>query len=203
MVEAKNPDEVLPKLREIADKMEPGTVIEEYSSEKEKSVEADEDGDDDVKLELIKIVTGAFVFIGGVVCQKYLNAMPAVYIALFVVSYVILGGEVVLKAVKNLFRGKVFDENFLMSIATIGAFATGEYPEAVGVMLFYEIGELFEDIAVGKSRKQIMEAVDMRPEVVRYIDGDNVIELDPEEIEIGDIIEVRPGDRIPLDGVVV
>ena len=87
-------------------------------------------------MELIKIVTGAFVFIGGVVCQKYLNAMPAVYIALFVVSYVILGGEVVLKAVKNLFRGKVFDENFLMSIATIGAFATGEYPEAVGVMLF-------------------------------------------------------------------
>lgn len=204
LVEAKNPDEVLPKLREIADKMEPGTVIEEYSSEKEKSVEADEDGDDDdVKVELIKIAIGAFVFIGGVVCQKYLNVIPAVYIELFVVSYIILGGEVVLKAVKNLFRGKLFDENFLMSIATIGAFATGEYPEAVGVMLFYEIGELFEDIAVGKSRKQIMEAVDMRPEVVRYIDGDNVIELDPEEIEIGDIIEVRPGDRIPLDGVVV
>ena len=204
LVEAKNPDEVLPKLREIADKMEPGTVIEEYSSEKKTSVEADEDGgDDDVKVELIKIATGAFVFIGGVVCQKYLNVIPAVYIELFVVSYIILGGEVVLKAVKNLFRGKLFDENFLMSIATIGAFATGEYPEAVGVMLFYEIGELFEDIAVGKSRKQIMEAVDMRPEVVRYIDGDNVIELDPEEIEIGDIIEVRPGDRIPLDGVVV
>lgn len=204
LVEAKNPDEVLPKLREIADKMEPGTVIEEYSSEKEKSVEADGDGDDDdVKVELIKIAIGAFVFIGGVVCQKYLNVIPAVYIELFVVSYIILGGEVVLKAVKNLFRGKLFDENFLMSIATIGAFATGEYPEAVGVMLFYEIGELFENIAVGKSRKQIMEAVDMRPEVVRYIDGDNVIELDPEEIEIGDIIEVRPGDRIPLDGVVV
>ncbi len=204
LVEAKNPDEVLPKLREIADKMEPGTVIEEYSSEKKTSVEADEDGgDDDVKMELIKIAIGAFVFIGGVVCQKYLNVIPAVYIELFVVSYIILGGEVVLKAVKNLFRGKLFDENFLMSIATIGAFATGEYPEAVGVMLFYEIGELFEDIAVGKSRKQIMEAVDMRPEVVRYIDGDNVIELDPEEIEIGDIIEVRPGDRIPLDGVVV
>ena len=204
LVEAKKPDEVLPKLREIADKMEPGTVIEEYSSEKEKSVEADEDGDDDdVKVELIKIAIGAFVFIGGVVCQKYLNVIPAVYIELFVVSYIILGGEVVLKAVKNLFRGRLFDENFLMSIATIGAFATGEYPEAVGVMLFYEIGELFEDIAVGKSRKQIMEAVDMRPEVVRYIDGDNVIELDPEEIEIGDIIEVRPGDRIPLDGVVV
>ena len=204
LVEAKNPDEVLPKLREIADKMEPGTVIEEYSSEKKTSVEADEGGgDDDVKVELIKIAIGAFVFIGGVVCQKYLNVIPAVYIELFVVSYIILGGEVVLKAVKNLFRGKVFDENFLMSVATIGAFATGEYPEAVGVMLFYEIGELFEDIAVGKSRKQIMEAVDMRPEVVRYIDGDNVIELDPEEIEIGDIIEVRPGDRIPLDGVVV
>lgn len=243
LVEAENPDEVLPQLRKIADKMEPGTVIEEISkankhSEKKhhhheehehhhhedgccchgeheghehhhhdcccEKVETDEDNeDDDVKVELIKIITGAFVFIGGVVCQKYLDAAPSVYIALFVVSYIILGGEVVLKAVKNLFRGKLFDENFLMSIATIGAFATGEYPEAVGVMLFYEIGELFEDIAVGKSRKQIMEAVDMRPEVVRYVDGDNVIELDPEEIEIGDIIEVRPGDRIPLDGVVI
>ena len=82
---------------------------------------------------------------------------------------------------RNIKNGQVFDENFLMSIATIGAFATGEYPEAVGVMLFYEIGELFEDIAVGKSRKQIMEAVDMRPEIVRYVDGNNVIELAPED----------------------
>ena len=203
LVEAKNPDEVLPKLREIADKMEPGTVIKEYDSEDEKSVNTDKSEDDDTKKEIIKILIGAIIFVGGVVCEKYLKTMPAVSIALFVVSYLILGGEVVLKAVKNLFRGKLFDENFLMSIATIGAFAIGEYPEAVGVMLFYEIGELFEDIAVGKSRKQIMEAVDMRPEVVRYVDGDNVIELNPEEIEVGDVIEVRPGDRIPLDGVII
>ena len=106
-------------------------------------------------------------------------------------------------AVKNILRGKIFDENFLMGIATIGALVIGEYPEAAGVMLFYRIGELFEDIAVGRSRKQIMEAVDMRPEVVRLVDGDRIVQCSPEEVKIGSIIEVRVGDRIPLDGEVV
>ena len=129
--------------------------------------------------------------------------MSGIVCAVFVAAYLMLGGEVLLTAVKNIFRGKVFDENFLMSIATVGAFFIGEYPEAVGVMLFYRIGELFEDIAVGRSRKQIMEAVDLRPEVVRLVSGDSIDEVDPEDIAVGDIIEVRPGDRIPLDGVIV
>ena len=90
-----------------------------------------------------------------------------------------------------------------MSIATIGAFVVGDFAEAVGVMLFYRIGELFEDVAVNKSRKQIMEAVDMRPEMVRLYEEGKVIEVDPEDVKVGDCIEIRPGDRIPLDGTVL
>ena len=122
---------------------------------------------------------------------------------IFVIAYIILGAEIVWTAVKNLFGGKVFDENFLMSIATIGAFVVGDFAEAVGVMLFYRIGELFEDVAVNKSRKQIMEAVDMRPEMVRLYEEGKVIEVDPEDVKVGDCIEIRPGDRIPLDGTVL
>ena len=118
-------------------------------------------------------------------------------------GYILLGKDVVKTAFRNLTKGHVFDENFLMSIATIGAFFIGEYPEAVGVMLFYRVGEYFEHRAVERSRKQIMEAVDLRPEVVRLMNGDDVIEIPAEEAEPGDLLLVRPGDRIPLDGVVV
>lgn len=120
-----------------------------------------------------------------------------------VIGYILLGGKVVLTAVKNLTKGQIFDENFLMSIATLGAFAIREWPEAVGVMLFYRIGEYFEHIAVEKSRTQIMEAVDMRPEVVNLVIGAEVREIPAEEAKVGDILLVRPGDRIPLDSVVI
>ena len=118
-------------------------------------------------------------------------------------GYYMLGKDVVKTALRNLTKGHVFDENFLMSIATIGAFCIGEYPEAVGVMLFYRVGEYFEHRAVERSRKQIMEAVDLRPEVVQLINGEDVIEIPAEEAEVGDLLLVRPGDRIPLDGVVI
>ncbi len=118
-------------------------------------------------------------------------------------GYVVLGKDVVRTALRNLTRGHVFDENFLMSIATIGAFFIGEYPEAVGVMLFYRVGEYFEHRAVERSRKQIMEAVDLRPEVVHLVNGEEIIDIPAEEAEAGDLLLVRPGDRIPLDGVVV
>ncbi len=118
-------------------------------------------------------------------------------------GYWLLGRDVVKTAWKNLTKGHVFDENFLMSIATIGAFLIGEYPEAVGVMLFYRVGEYFEHKAVERSRKQIMEAVDLRPEVVHLVEGESVREIPAEDAQAGDLLLVRPGDRIPLDGIVV
>lgn len=126
-----------------------------------------------------------------------------VSLAVCLAAYFLLGKDVVMTAVRNLTKGHVFDENFLMSVATIGAFLIGEYPEAVGVMLFYRVGEYFEHRAVERSRKQIMEAVDLRPEVVQLVDGDAVREIPAGEARVGDWLLVRPGDRIPLDGVVV
>ncbi|MCD7825654.1 MAG: cadmium-translocating P-type ATPase [Clostridiaceae bacterium] len=153
--------------------------------------------------EVVSLLAGALLFAAAEITAHLLADSFIVSRVLFVIAYVILGGEIVLTAVKNLFRGKVFDENFLMSIATIGAFIVGEFAEAVGVMLFYRIGELFENIAVNRSRKQIMDAVDMRPEVVRLLKDGGIIEADPEDVKIGDQIEIRPGDRIPLDGIVI
>ena len=121
----------------------------------------------------------------------------------FVLGYLILGREVLATAWKNLTRGHVFDENFLMSVATIGAFLIGEAPEAVGVMLFYRVGEYFEHKAVERSRSQIMEAVDLRPEVVSRLEDGNVTVIPAEDAQIGDLLLIRPGDRIPLDGIVV
>jgi Zn2+/Cd2+-exporting ATPase len=124
-------------------------------------------------------------------------------IALFIISYIIVGGDVVKRAVKNIFRGKVFDENFLMSIATIGAMLIGEYPEGIAVMLFYQVGELFQSYAVDKSRRSIAEAMDIRPDYANVKKNDEVIKVDPDEVQIGDIIVIKPGERVPLDGKVI
>jgi len=124
-------------------------------------------------------------------------------IALFIISYIIVGGDVVKKAVKNIFKGQVFDENFLMSIATIGAFFIGEYPEGVAVMLFYQVGELFQSYAVGKSRKSIASLMDIRPDYANVKKGDELVRTDPDEVQIGDIIVIKAGEKIPLDGKVI
>ena len=116
--------------------------------------------------------------------------------------FFVLGWEVLWTSAKNISKGQVFDENFLMSVATIAAFCIGDFAEGMGVMLFYKIGELFEDIAVDRSRSQIMDAVDMRPETVNRIHGDDIENIPAEDAQIGDILQVRPGDRIPLDGIV-
>lgn len=138
----------------------------------------------------------------GVVAGHFLElTVPS--IVLYVIAYLILGGEIILKSVKGILRGDIFDENFLMSIATIGAFVIQEYPEAVGVMLFYRIGEWFEDKAVEKSRNQIMDAIDMRPETVTLVNGEEKKEIPAAEAKPGDIMLVRPGERIPLDGIVM
>ena len=124
-------------------------------------------------------------------------------IALFIISYIIVGGDVVKRAVKNIFKGQVFDENFLMSIATIGAFLIGEYPEGVAVMLFYQVGELFQSYAVGKSRKSIASLMDIRPDYANVKKGDELVKVDPDEVQIGDIIVIKAGEKIPLDGKVI
>lgn len=122
---------------------------------------------------------------------------------MFVISYIIAGGDIVKRAVTNILRGKVFDENFLMSVATIGAFLIGEYPEGIAVMLFYQVGELFQSYAVDKSRRSIADAMDIRPDYANVKRGDEVIKIDPDEVQIGDIIVIKPGERVPLDGKVI
>lgn len=124
-------------------------------------------------------------------------------IALFIISYIIVGEDVVKRAVTNIFKGQVFDENFLMSIATIGAFFIGEYPEGVAVMLFYQVGELFQSYAVGKSRKSIASLMDIRPDYANVKKGDELVKVDPDEVQIGDIIVIKAGEKIPLDGKVI
>lgn len=152
------------------------------------------------KRERIEIVAGAGLFLAGILLKDKYELFSTI---LFVSSYLTLGWEILLTAGKNICKGRMLDENFLMSIATLGAFAIQEYAEAVGVMLFYRIGEMFEHIAVEKSRGQIMSAVDLRPEVVSR-EQNGVTEVIPaEQAQVGDLLIVRPGDRIPLDGTVI
>ena len=122
---------------------------------------------------------------------------------LYVIAYIIVGYDIVLKAVRNIFKGKVFDENFLMTVATIGAFCIGEFPEAVAVMLFYQIGELFQSYAVDRSRKSVASLIDIRPDYANVYREDEIERVDPDEVNIGEIILVKPGEKIPLDGIVV
>ncbi len=128
--------------------------------------------------------------------------LPVVKLILFLISYLLIGGEIILQAVRNILKGRVFDENFLMTVATAGAFCIGEYPEGVAVMLFYRIGEFFQDLAVGRSRRSIEKLMDIRPDFANLqIDGE-VRRVPPEEVGVGDVIVVKPGERVPLDGVV-
>lgn len=152
------------------------------------------------KKDFLEIGGGAVFFLAGKLAEQTNSTLS---FALFLIGYLILGRHVLLTAGKNLVKGHVFDENFLMSIATLGAIVIGDYPEALGVMIFYRVGELFEEIAVARSRSQIMEAVDMRPEVVNRVRGGEVDVIPAGEAVIGDLLLVRPGDRIPLDGTIV
>jgi Zn2+/Cd2+-exporting ATPase len=151
------------------------------------------------KGELIKLGIGAALYFAVVI----LELPQMVELVLFLISYAFIGGEVLLRALKNIGRGQVFDENFLMSIATVGAFAIGEYPEGVAVMLFYQIGELFQDMAVDHSRKSIASLMDIRPDYANLKVGGEIKKVSPEEVAVGDIIMVKPGEKVPLDGKVI
>ena len=148
----------------------------------------------------IKIILSLILFIIAIIIQfknEYVNNI------IFVISYIIVGFEILKKAVRNIFRGKVFDENFLMTVATLGAFGIGEFPEAVAVMLFYQIGELFQSYAVDKSRKSIASLMDIRPDYANLYKNDRIEKISPDEVKIGDIIIVKPGEKVPLDGYVI
>ncbi|KRK64666.1 heavy metal-transporting ATPase [Companilactobacillus tucceti DSM 20183] len=127
----------------------------------------------------------------------------SVSIGLYLIAFAIIGGEIVLNAVKNLFKGQVFDENFLMSIATIGALIIGQYPEAVAVMYFYKVGDLFEDIAVNRSKRSISALLSVKPEFATIKDGSKTLVVRPEQVKVGQTILIKPGEKIPLDGKVV
>lgn len=203
---AKNVDEkvVTEEIIKIINATEPGLDIKVNFSDinKENKKEAVEEVETSNKGDLIKLIIGSIMYIFGIFQtatgfeSKFVNIV-------FLIVYLIVGSDVLLKALKNASKGRIFDENFLMSIATIGAVIIGEVPEAVGVMLFYKIGEYLQGIAVGKSRKSITSLMQIRPDSANLKVGSEIKVVSPEEVSIGDIIVVKPGEKIPLDGVVV
>lgn len=201
-VASNHQEKLLPVLQTICASIEEEVVVREKkeSVREIRKEQKEKEESHDNKKEMLGIGIGAVLFVIGLLFK---DSQSMLALIMFLASYVILGGEIVLTAVKNLAKGRVFDENFLMSLATLAAFFIGEYAEAVGVMLFYRVGELFEHVAVERSRSQIMNAVDMRPEVVNRVEGEEVRVIPSEEASVGDILLVRPGDRIPLDGVIV
>ena len=153
-----------------------------------------------MKKSLIQIITSFVIFLIALIYPFQNNIINK---CLYILSYIIIGGEIVLKAIKHILKGKVFDEHFLMSIATIGAFIIGEYPEAVAVMLFYQIGELFQDYAVDKSKKSIKSLMDIKPDFANVIRDGKMVKIDPMKVKIGETIIAKPGEKIPLDGIVI
>ena len=150
-----------------------------------------------MKKKKIKIILALILFLFAMIVKfenEWINN------AIFIVSYIIVGAEIVKKAIKNIFRGKVFDENFLMTVATLGAFGIGEFPEAVAVMLFYQVGELFQSYAVDKSRKSISSLMDIRPDFANVYRNEKIEKVNPDEVKIGEIIIIKPGEKVPLDG---
>ena len=204
---AADPDKYLPEVQKICASIESEVkVVPRDTLEKEKKQKQteghshEEEGDD--KKELACIISGAVLFAIGIILNHTIDNALASFI-IFAIAYIILGGEILVKAFKNISHGQTFDENFLMSVATLAAFAIRDFPEAVGVMLFYRIGEFFEDKAVERSRGQIIDAVDMRPEVVNLVSDQNITVIPAEDANVDDILLIRPGDRVPLDGVII
>jgi len=155
--------------------------------------------EESIKSDVIKLVISLIVFIIAIV-----KLVPQKYtIWLYIIAYIFAGYEVLLKSIKNICRGEVFDENFLMSIATIGAFLINEPLEAVAVMLFYNIGELFEDIATDKSKKSIVQLMNIKPKIANLKLKNEIKEVEPEDLRVGDIIVIKPGEKVPVDGIII
>ena len=208
-VTAKNPDRYLDQIRRICTSIESEVIVKEKDPKPKAQAATSETHAASTKrtfskekIDTICIIIGAILFVAGEI-MEHKGFSDTATLPVFVIAYLALGGVIVVKAAKNISHGQIFDENFLMSIATLAAFAINDSAEAVGVMLFYRIGELFEEKAVERSRGQIMDAVDLRPEVVNLVAGDDVQVIPSEDAQVGDVLLVRPGDRIPLDGVII
>lgn len=153
-----------------------------------------------MKKRLIQVIIALLLFIVAFTI-KVKNVW--IHNAIYIISYIIVGFPIVWKAIRNIFKGKIFDENFLMTIATLGAFIIGEFPEAVAVMLFYQIGELFQCYAVDKSRKSIASVMNIRPDFANVKRNKSIQKVDPCEVKVGETIVVKPGEKVPLDGIVL
>ena len=156
-----------------------------------------------LKKRLIRILAGAAVYIAAILIDIFAGINHWIVFGIFLAAFLIIGGDVIWKALRNIARGRIFDENFLMLIATVGAFVLQDYREGVAVMLFYQVGELFQSYAVNRSRKSISELMDIAPEFANVMRGGKLETVDPEEVEVGETIVVKPGEKIPLDGVVL
>ena len=156
-----------------------------------------------LKKRLIRIIVGAVIYAAAILIDIFAGINHWIVFGIFLVSFLMIGGDVIWKALRNIARGRILDENFLMLIATVGAFVLQDYREGVAVMLFYQVGELFQSYAVNRSRKSISELMDIAPEFANVMRGGKLETVDPEEVEVGEIIVVKPGEKIPLDGVVL
>lgn len=199
-VQVKSGADLLAAVQEVCDSIEEGISVEESGAAAKQAGAAKPKGLSARQRSLAEIISGGVLFIAA----EWLGVLPEAYhLPALLVAYLILGRTIIMAAARSLLKGHALDENFLMTIATLGAFAINAWEEAVGVMLFYRVGEYFEELAVEKSRSQIMEAVDLRPETVQLETADGVREIDAAAAKIGDVLLVRVGDRIPLDGVIV
>lgn len=195
---------VLKQVKQIIDKHEPQVIIKDKVLESTKREPNEKNTLSDIKdeLDLKQVLT--FLFgLGIFILALILDGSFWTEFILFLTSYLLIGGKVVFKALRNIFRGQVFDENFLMFIATVGAFAIQEFPEAVGVMLFYQVGEFFQDMAVNRSRRSIGSLMDIRPDYANLKINGKEKKVSPEEIGEGQIIIIKPGEKVPLDGIVI
>jgi len=169
----------------------------------EKATQVSNGDDRKNKVKIIRLIAGAAVLVTGMALERFIEVNGLIPPAVFIFGYLLLGGDIILRAVRNIARAKGFNENVLMALATVGAFIIGEYAEAVGVMLFYQTGEFFQELAVRRSRKSIAGLMDIRPDAANLMDDGRLIKVSPETVKIGDLIVVKPGEKIPLDGIVI
>jgi Cd2+/Zn2+-exporting ATPase len=200
-----NIESLIIKIKDIIKSIEANVVLKEKNLQNEHfhnhnhETHSHSHFKEDNKNEIIKLIIGTILYLLGI---TFKSSLP-IKLSLFILAYIIIGKDVLISALKNIIKGQMFDENFLMSIATIGAFAIGEYPEAVAVMLFYQIGELFQDMAVNRSRKSISDLMDIRPDYANLKFGNEIKKVYPNEVKVLDLIVVKPGEKIPLDGKII